>query len=47
MLRSVAETIDGLGDVWIKDITYHCEQTGGEGDPCITVYYHDEPRPQE
>ena len=40
LLRRVAETIDGLGDVTVQDITFHAEPTPDEDDLTMTVYYH-------
>ena len=44
LLRRVADTIDGLGDVQVQDITFHTAVTDGEDDLTMTVYYHQEPR---
>jgi hypothetical protein len=44
LLRRVAETIDGLGDVTVQDITFHAEPTADEDDLTMTVYYHSTPR---
>lgn len=44
LLRRVAESLDELGDVQVKDITFHSDVTGGEDDLTMTVYYHREPR---
>lgn len=41
LLRSVADSIEGLGDVIVEDITFRSEPTAGERDISMTVYYHD------
>jgi hypothetical protein len=42
LLRRVADTIYGLGDVKVFDITYSRDPgyAGEESDLCMTVYYH-------
>lgn len=41
LLRRVADTIDGLGRVWVQDITFKTEPTGeDEFQVAMTVYYH-------
>jgi hypothetical protein len=44
LLRRVADTIDGLGDRQVEDLTFNSEVTGGEDDLTVTVYYQQEPR---
>jgi hypothetical protein len=44
LLRRVAASIEGLGDVQIQDLTFQSDVTGGEDDLTMTVYYHPEPR---
>jgi hypothetical protein len=44
LLRSVADSLDKLGDVQVQDITFHSEVTEGEDDLTVTVYYHRKPR---
>jgi hypothetical protein len=44
LLRRVAETLDGLGDVDVQDITFATEVGDGEDDLTMTVYYHAQPR---
>jgi hypothetical protein len=45
LLRRVADSIDGFGDITVQDITFHAEPTGdGEDDLSMTVYYVDQPR---
>ncbi len=44
LLRRVADSIDGRGDIDVQDITFHSEVTSGEDDLKITVYYNDQPR---
>jgi hypothetical protein len=44
LLRRVAESIDGLGDIDVQDITFHSQVADGEDDLTMTVYYHDKPR---
>jgi hypothetical protein len=40
LLRRVADTLDELGDIEIRDLLPHSEITpGGEQWPAITVYY--------
>lgn len=46
LLRRVADTIESHGDIWVHDITFHSEVTGGEEDLTMTVYYGREPRPR-
>jgi hypothetical protein len=44
LLRRVAESIDGLGDIDVQDITFSSEVGDGEDDLSMTVYYHAKPR---
>ena len=44
--RLWADSLDALGDVWVQDVVYQAQQTGGEEDLTMTVYYHDESRPR-
>jgi hypothetical protein len=44
LLRSLADSIESLGDVQIQDITFGSEVTDGEDDLHFTVYYHRESR---
>jgi hypothetical protein len=44
LLRRVADTIEGLGDVKVQDITFHTEPTADEDDLTMTVYYQPRPR---
>jgi hypothetical protein len=44
LLRRVADSIEDLGDVTVKDITFHAEPTAAEDDLTMTVYYHEQPR---
>jgi len=44
LLRRVADSLDGLGDVTVQDITFHSNVTDGEDDLAMTVYYLREPR---
>jgi hypothetical protein len=44
VLRRVADTLDGLGDVQVQDITFHSNVADGEDDLRVTVYYHRTPR---
>jgi hypothetical protein len=44
LLRRVADSIEGLGDVQVQDITFHSEVTGEEDDLTMIVYYHRKPR---
>jgi hypothetical protein len=39
LLRRVADTLDGMGDVDVQDITFHTEVTDGGDDLTMTVYY--------
>ncbi|MFW6866254.1 hypothetical protein ACOACQ_02635 [Nocardioides sp. CPCC 206347] len=39
LLRRVADTIDGLGDIEIYDVTFRSEVTDGEDDLTMSVYY--------
>lgn len=42
LLRHVADTIEGLGDVVIQDIVFHQELFHEDADwPHLTVYYHE------
>lgn len=44
LLRRVAESLDGLGDVDVQDVVFHSEVTEDEDDLEMTVYYHRQPR---
>jgi hypothetical protein len=44
LLRRVADSIDRLGDVQIRDITFRSDITDGEDDLRLTVYFNQEPR---
>ncbi|WP_222122048.1 hypothetical protein [Curtobacterium sp. 9128] len=44
LLRRVAGTLDGLGDVSVQDITFTSAVSEGEDDLTMTVYFHREPR---
>ncbi|MET7998052.1 hypothetical protein ABZU76_44920 [Amycolatopsis sp. NPDC005232] len=44
LLRRVADTVEGLGNVQVHDITFTSEVTGGEDNLTMTVYYDREPR---
>jgi len=44
LLRRIADTIESLGDVDVRDITFCSEVTGAEDDLTMTVYYDDQPR---
>jgi hypothetical protein len=44
LLRRVADTIDGIGDIDVQDVTFKSDVTDGEDDLMMTVYYYDEPR---
>jgi hypothetical protein len=44
LLRSLADSVESLGDVQIEDITFGSQVTGGEDDLDFTVYYHRDPR---
>jgi hypothetical protein len=46
LLRRVADTLDGLGDVDVQDMTFQSQVTDGEDDLTVTVYYHRKPRPR-
>lgn len=39
LLRSLADSVESLGDVQIEDITFGSQVTGGEDDLHFTVYY--------
>ena len=41
LLKKVADSIEGLGDVIVEDITFRSEPTADERDISMTVYYHD------
>ena len=41
LLRRVANSIDGLGNVIVEDITFRSEPTADERDLRITVYFYD------
>ena len=40
LLRSIASSLDELGDVEVQDIVFHSELEDGEDRPTMTVYYH-------
>ena len=40
LLRSVAESLEELGDIVVQDVVFHSEPTADEDDLTITVYYH-------
>lgn len=44
LLRRVADTLDGLGDVDVQDVVFHSAVTEAEDDLTMTVYYHQQPR---
>jgi hypothetical protein len=44
LLRRVADAIDRLGDVQIRDITFRSDITDGEDDVRFTVYFNEVPR---
>ena len=44
LLRRVADSIDRLGDVQIRDITFRSDITDGEDDLRLTVYFNEQPR---
>jgi len=44
LLRRVAATLDGLGDVDVQDVTFQSVVTDAEDDLTMTVYFHAEPR---
>lgn len=44
LLRQVADSIEGLGDVQVQDITFHSQVTAGEDDLTMTVYFDSDPR---
>jgi hypothetical protein len=44
LLRSVANSLDALGDIQVQDITFQSEVTEDEDDLTMTVYYVQEPR---
>jgi hypothetical protein len=44
LLRSVASSLETLGDIQVEDITFSSEPTAGEDDLTVTVYYHRHPR---
>ena len=39
LLRRVAETLDGLGEVKVHDLTFHSVPTDSGDDLTVTVYY--------
>jgi hypothetical protein len=41
LLRRVANSIEGLGNIIVEDITFRSEPTGDERDLQMTVYYYD------
>jgi hypothetical protein len=41
LLRRVAEVLDGLGDVEVRDVVFHAETDDeGEKRPTMTVYFN-------
>ena len=44
LLRRVADSLDGLGDVQVQDVAFSSAVTANEDDLRVTVYYHREPR---
>jgi len=44
LLRSLADSLDALGDVQVGDITFTSIPTADEDDLTFTVYYEREPR---
>jgi hypothetical protein len=44
LLRRVADSIEGLGDVQVEDITFSSSVGDGEDDPTVTVYFDKQPR---
>jgi hypothetical protein len=44
LLRRVADSIERLGDVQIRDITFRSDITDGEDDLRLTVYFNEQPR---
>jgi hypothetical protein len=44
LLRSLADSVESLGDVQIEDITFSSSVTAEEDDLVFDVYYHPEPR---
>ena len=40
LLRRVADTVDGFGDVAVQDISFQSVVTADEDDLTMTVYYH-------
>lgn len=41
LLRAVADSLEGLGDVLVSDLVLHSETTADGEWPSITVYYQD------
>ena len=44
LLRSLADSLDALGDVQVGEITFTSIPTAAEDDLTFTVYYEREPR---
>jgi hypothetical protein len=44
LLRRVADTIEGLGEVDVQDMTFQLEVTDGEDRVGLNVYHHPQPR---
>ncbi|WP_063041999.1 hypothetical protein [Nocardia grenadensis] len=44
LLRTVAASIESLGDVAVQDLVLHNEVTADGPWPSITVYYSEEPK---
>jgi hypothetical protein len=43
LLRRVADTLEGLGDVTVQDITFSSQVTEDEDELMMTVYYRRQP----
>lgn len=46
LLRRVADTLDALGEVSVRDLVFDNDPTADEDDLTITVYYHRVDSPQ-
>jgi hypothetical protein len=44
LLRSVADSLETLGDIQVGDVTFDSQPTAEEDDLTVTVYYHRHPR---
>lgn len=42
LLRSLADSVESLGEVHVEDITFESQVTAGERGLTFTVYYHRE-----